>query len=150
MAKGGRQTKSRFSGRLDLFFECEIQYSRSLKSELHGLREAELREAHDGLRQEYSRVAMASYFVELIELVTEPEHAIPELYDLFRRALRYLGEHTPDRRAMEHFENELARLLGIANPEVSAAIAIGRVYHHLPKSRPEMNRLLKSQGKESA
>jgi DNA repair protein RecO (recombination protein O) len=142
VAKGARQAKSRFAGRLDLFFECEIQFSRSRKSELHALREAELHEAYEGLRLDYSRVALASYFVELIELVTEPEHAVPELFDLLRRALRYLSEHPADRRALEHFENELARLLGIANPDVSAAIAIGRVYHHLPKGRQEVIRLL--------
>lgn len=142
VAKGARQAKSRFAGRLDLFFECDIQFSRSRKSELHALREAELLEAYDGLRLEYPRVALASYFVELIELVTEPEHAVPELFDLFRRALRYLGEHPADRRALEHFENELARLLGIANPAVTAAVAIGRAYHHLPKGRPDVVKLL--------
>jgi DNA repair protein RecO (recombination protein O) len=142
VAKGARQAKSRFAGRLDLFFECEIQFSWSRKSELHALREAELREAYDSLRLDYSRVALASYFVELIELVTEPEHAVPELYDLLRRGLRYLSEHSADRRTLEHFENELARLLGIANPNVSAAVAIGRVYHHLPKGRQEVVRLL--------
>jgi DNA repair protein RecO (recombination protein O) len=142
VAKGARQARSRFAGRLDLFFECEIQFGRSRKSELHALREAELRETFDGLRREYPRVALASYFVELIELVTEPEHAVPELFDLFRRGLRYLSEHPADRRALEHFESELARLLGIANPTVSAAVAIGRAYHHLPKSRPELLKLL--------
>ena len=86
---------------------------------------------------------MAAYFVELIELVTEPEHAVPELFDLLRRALGYLSEKGADRRALEHFETQLAQLLGIANPDVSPAIAIGRVYHHLPKGRPELLRLIK-------
>jgi DNA repair protein RecO (recombination protein O) len=142
VAKGARQAKSRFAGRLDLFFVCEIQFSRSRKSELHGLREAELRETYDGLRLDYPRVALASYFVELIELVTEPEHAVPELFDLLGRALHYLSEHPADRRALEHFENQLVRLLGIANPDVTAATAIGRTYHHLPKGRPDVLRLL--------
>jgi DNA repair protein RecO (recombination protein O) len=145
VAKGARQAKSRFAGRLDLFFECEIQFSRSRKSELHGLREAELRETYDGLRLDYPRVALASYFVELIELVTEPEHAVPELFDLLRRAFRYLSVHPADRRSFDHFENELARLLGIANPAVSAAIAIGRAYHHLPGARQEVLKLLKDE-----
>jgi DNA repair protein RecO (recombination protein O) len=117
------------------------------------LREAELRETHEGLRPEYSRVALASYFVELIELVMEPEHAGAGVVRLtLRRALRFLSRHPADRRAMEHFENELARPAWNRESLKSTfgPIAIGRVYHHLPKSRPEMNRLLKSQGKESA
>ena len=43
VAKGARQPKSRFAGQLDLFFDCEIQFARSRKSELHILREVVLR-----------------------------------------------------------------------------------------------------------
>ena len=143
VAKGARQPKSRFAGRLDLFFDCEIAFARSRKSDLHTLREAELREVHAGLREDFVRLALAAYAVELIELVTEPEHAVPELFDLLRRLLRYLGENPANQRALEHFENELARLLGITHPQVSAAVAIGRAYHHLPSSRRDLLARLK-------
>jgi DNA repair protein RecO (recombination protein O) len=139
VAKGARQPKSRFAGLLDLFFDCEIQFARSQRSELHQLREVALREPHEALRLDYPRVALASYFVELIELVTEPDHPAPELYDLLQRALGFLNTQPASRRALLHFENELTRLLGIQGQEgVTAAIAIGRVYHHLPTSRPAL------------
>ena len=150
MAKGALQSRSKFAGRLDLFFECEIQFSRSRKSELHALREVELHDPFDGLRLNYSRVALASYFVELIELVTEPEHAVAELFDLLRRAQRYLSSHTADLRALEHYENELAKLIGISDPRVSAMVAIGRTYHHLPKGRPGLIKLLKKESETAA
>ena len=38
-----------------------------------------LRKPHEGLRLDYTRVALAAYFVELIELVTETDHPAPEL-----------------------------------------------------------------------
>src|SRR5436190_15589107 len=126
VAKGARQPKSRFAGRLDLFFECEIQFARSRKSELHTLREVVIREPHDGLRLDYERVALVAYFVELLELVTEPDHPMPEIFDLLHRALTYLQAHPSSRLALEHFESELVRLLGIQHPEVSSAVAIGR------------------------
>ena len=50
VAKGARQPKSKFAGGLDLFFDCEIQFARSRKSELHILREVALREPHAGMR----------------------------------------------------------------------------------------------------
>src|ERR1700761_6988137 len=53
VAKGARQPKSRFTGLLDLFFDCEIQFARSQKSELHLLREVVLRNPHEGLRVDY-------------------------------------------------------------------------------------------------
>jgi DNA repair protein RecO (recombination protein O) len=138
VAKGARQPKSRFAGRLDLFFTCEINFAHSRKSELHTLREAELIDPHEGLRSDYSRVALAAYFVELIELVTESEHAVADLYDLLSRALRYLSENAASIRALEHFERELVRLLGIEHPQVSPAVAIGRAYHKLPSARRDL------------
>ncbi|MEA3210011.1 MAG: repair protein RecO [Chthoniobacter sp.] len=144
VAKGARQPKSPFAGRLDLFFECEIQFGRSRRSDLHALREVALQNAHEGLRLEYARVAVAAYFVELIELVTEPDHPAPELFDLLQRGFGFLSSHPATARALLHFETELTRLLGIqGQPGVSAAIAIGRVYHHLPPSRAALLKMLK-------
>jgi DNA repair protein RecO (recombination protein O) len=144
VAKGARQPKSRFSGLLDLFFVCEIQFARSRRSELHVLREVDLRETHANLRTEYQRVSLASYFVELIELVTEPEHPAPELYDLLRRAFAHLGEQPASLRALLHFESELVRLLGIQGQlNVTPAVAIGRAYQRLPSTRAELRKSLK-------
>jgi DNA repair protein RecO (recombination protein O) len=142
VAKGARQPKSRFAGRLDLFYECEIQFARSRRSELHALREVALLTAHEGLRLDCASVALAAYFVELVELVTEAEHPAPELFELFQRALAYLNSNPANMRALLHFESELARLLGIQNPAVSAATAIGRAYHRLPSVRGELLRAL--------
>ncbi len=135
VAKGARNPKSRFAGELDLFFDCEIQFSRSRRSELHILRETRLRDPHEGLRTNHERVALAAYFVELLELVTEPGHPAPELHDLLARAFGFLNTHPASRRPMLHFETELARLLGIQNANVTAAVAIGRAYHRMPSSR---------------
>lgn len=138
VAKGARRPKSRFAGVLDLFFDCEIQFARSRKSELHILREVALKNPHEGMRTDHRRVALVSYFVELIEMVTETDHPAPELYDLIRRAFGHLNEHAASRRAMLHFETELARLLGIQNAQVTAAVAIGRAHHKLPAARPAL------------
>ena len=138
VAKGARNPKSRFAGGLDLFFDCEIQFSLSRRSELHILRETLLRDPHEGLRTNHERVALAAYFVELLELVTEPGHPAPELHDLLDRAFGYLNANPASRRPMLHFESELARLLGIRNANVTAAVAIGRAYHRLPLSRASL------------
>ena len=134
MAKGALRPKSPFSGMIDLFFELEIAFVRSHRSEIHTLREAVLRNPFEGLRKDYARVELAAYFVELLELLTEPEHPVPELFDLLRRALGYLENATPERRVLLHFENELARLLGI-HGEGNAHTALARVCHRMPESR---------------
>ena len=135
VVKGALRPKSRFAGVLDLFFDCDISIARSAKSELHTLRETDLREARAGLRTDHRRVALASYFVELIELTTEPEHPAPELYDLLRRAFGFLDQNPAEPRALLHFESELARFLGIAHPTLTPIVAIGRAHHRIPSSR---------------
>jgi DNA repair protein RecO (recombination protein O) len=139
VAKGARRPRSAFAGKLDLFFLDDISYSPSRRSDLHALREALLIQPFEGLRADYLRTQLAAYFVELIELVTEPEHAVPELFDLLLRALGYLDTGRADARAMLHFESELARLLGIHGQDrVTPANAIGRVYHAIPSARPAL------------
>lgn len=138
VAKGARGPKSRFAGTLDLFYHCDIQFSRSSKSDLHSLREAALRDPFAGLRAEYGRLMLAGYFVELLELVTEPEHPALDMYDLLMRALTHLNEKPASLRAMEHFEAELTRLLGIQQAGVSGASSLTRTYHHLPVARRKL------------
>lgn len=139
MAKGARRPKSPFAGKLDLFFDAEISFARSRRSELHTLREVALKNPREGLRKEYRRVQLAAYFVELIELVTESDHAAPELYDLLKRGLDYLDANPPTKKALLHFEAELTRLLGIKDKkESSAARAIGHVAGRLPTGRREL------------
>jgi DNA repair protein RecO (recombination protein O) len=139
VAKGARRPKSLFAGKLDLFFDAEIQFVRSRKSDLHILKELVLREPFEGIRQRYARVQIASYCVELVELVTEPEHAAPDIYDLLKRAFEYLNAGEPTKRALLHFELELVRLLGIQGAaNVTPAVAVGRAYGRLPAGRAEL------------
>lgn len=149
VAKGARQPKSRFAGLLDLFFDCEIQFARSHRSELHALREVTLHEPHECLRTDYHRVALAAYFIELIELVTEPDHPAPEIYHLLQRAFRFLNTNPSSLRALLHFESELVRMLGIqGQPGVTPAVAVGRAYQRVPSARAalvkELTRVEKS------
>ena len=146
VAKGARGAKSAFAGQLDLFFLGEISYVHSSRSELHALREVRLVETHPQLRFDYPRLALAAYFAELIELVTEPDHPVPELYDLLKRALAYLNAHPANQRALVHFEKEVARSLGIHQETTAPATAIARVYHKLPPSRDRLPPLPEREG----
>ena len=143
VAKGARRPKSAFAGRLDLFFEADIQFVRSRRSELHALRELALHATHDALRQSYVRLELGAHFVELIELTSVADHPIPEIFDLLRRALGFLDAHEPSRRALLHFERELALALGIIDDSHADPIrAIQKLTHRLPPGRAELLKLL--------
>ena len=138
MAKGARRSRSPFAGKLDLFYEAEIQISRSRKSSLHTLTEVVLREPYAGIRQNYGRTQTAAYFVELIELCTERDHHEPELFGLLRRAFSYLDANDSSLAAISHFERELARIAGVHDDralKAHPAFALGNLFGKLPMSR---------------
>jgi len=139
VAKGARHPKSAFAGRVDLFIEAEFQWSRSSKSELHGLREVVVEDYRDSLRKSYRDSSMAAYFGQLLELVLELDHPEPEMFDLLKRGLGYLGESGADRRAMTFFENEVVRLLGLGK---GGRARILQSYGRLPTSREHCLKLL--------
>jgi DNA repair protein RecO (recombination protein O) len=138
LAKGALQPKSRFAGSLDLFHSCEITFVRSRTSDLHALRECVLHPEHAPLRPNYLTLSMAAYFAELLELVTEQDHPVPEFYELLHRASSYLAQKAPTRRALEFFEEEVTRLAGIQHPGITAAMSIGRTFHRIPANRREL------------
>jgi DNA repair protein RecO (recombination protein O) len=145
VAKGARRARTPFAGRLDLFFEAEIQIARSKKSDLHTLTELALRDTFAGIRRTYLRTQVAAYFVELIELCTERDHHEPELFALLRRAFNYLDANDPDLRAVAHFETELARIAGVHDMKMlknDPAFALGGLFGKLPVSRKPLLKTL--------
>lgn len=144
MAKGALRPKNAFSGRLDLFLSADLGYVESRRSELHLLREVQVTRHRFGLREAWVRVLAASYFVQLIEQVAERATPVPELFALLTRALDYLESHNPDRRAVLHFERELARALGL--PQLSGGGAnqgLQHAFHLAPAPREKLLDALK-------
>ncbi len=145
VAKGARRAKSPFSGKLDLFFEAEIQIARSRRSDLHTLTEVVLQNPFGGIRTNYLRTQVAAYFVELIEICTERDHREPELFALLRRAFGYLDANDPNLRAVPHFETELARIAGVHDAKrlkADPAFALGNLFGKLPLSRTPLLKIL--------
>jgi len=146
VAKGARRPRNAFAGRLDLFYEAEIQVALSRKSSLHTLTEVVVRNTFPGIRQDYSRTQAAAYFVELIELCTERDHHEPELFELLRRALTFLHLNDPSSKAITHFEKELAKIAGVHTEEQrrTPAAALASLFGKLPVSRAPLLKQLNS------
>lgn len=132
VAKGARRSKSAFAGRLDLFVEANFEWSRSSRSELHSLREVNVTDYREPLRKSYRDSVVAAYFGQLLELVLELDHPVPEMWDLLNRGLDYIQTNGSDRKSFLHFEKEVSRLLGLGQPSQSSLI---QTYGRLPSSR---------------
>lgn len=151
VAKGARRAKSPFAGQLDLFFGGEITFTQARRGDLHPLREVAIRDWREGLRLHYDSTLLAAYCCQLVELAVEPEHSESELYDLLKRALDHLGTAPASVRALRHFENELARILGVAQARLPAESSLRDALGNLPSGRNElMERLSPPSGFDSS
>lgn len=139
MAKGARRPASPYAGKLDLFYSAELVWLPARKSDLHTLKELEVTDFRLGVQATWLRVLCASYFVKLLESVTEQETPVESLFDLLRRALDYLTSHDPTRKAVLHFERELAHDLGVLGEGGTAPItALRQMLHRVPPQREEL------------
>ena len=87
LAKGARRPKSPMRGRLDLFYEDEITFLRSRRSDLHLLNECFLENPHPALRVSVPVLTAASHVCELVDALTVVEDAHPDLFSLLAEML---------------------------------------------------------------
>lgn len=136
VARGARRPASPFAGKLDLFYSAELEWVPAKRSDLHTLREVSVTDFRQGLQSSWLRVLCAAYFVKLLESVAESGTPLESLHDLLRRALDYLTLSEPNRKAVLHFERELARDLGIhGEPGVDPIAALRPMISRMPEQR---------------
>lgn len=137
IARGARGPRSVFAGKLDLFFCADIAFAHSRKGDLHALREVSIISAFDASKSGYAGFHLAAYFAELAGSAAPAMHPAPDIYDLLRRALEYLQKSPASEKALDHFERELCRILGVhdVSGKVTASDALHSLQGKAPKSR---------------
>ncbi len=138
VAKGARSPKSPFAGKLDLFFDAEITWAKARSGELHGLREVSVTDTREAIRREYNAMLLSGYCCRLLEQSVERDHPEPEISHLLRRALDHVAAKGASIRALQHFEQELAKNLGIAQERRQAAPALKEALGGLPPQRAQL------------
>jgi DNA repair protein RecO (recombination protein O) len=113
VAKGARRPRSPLRGKLDLFYEADLSFARSRRSDLHALREVTLRETHAALREDLGWLQQASYAAALIEQTTETETALPTIFALMKSFLQYVSQQPPQPLMIFAFEMKMLRELGL-------------------------------------
>lgn len=114
VAKGARQAKSAFAGKLDLFYLADFSFQRSRRSELHLLREVKLLNPNAEIRRELGYLQQASYAAKLIEVTTEEQTPLPEICELAQAWLAQLTKQPPLPQILFAFEFRLLEHLGLA------------------------------------
>lgn len=118
VAKGARQPKSPFRGKLDLFYRADFSFVRSRRSDLHTLREVALQDTHSAIRKDLAYLQLASYVAALTEQTTEPETPLPGIFALTQGFLDVLPRQRPQPQLIFAFEIKLLGELGL-EPDLS-------------------------------
>ncbi|WP_018968745.1 DNA repair protein RecO [Rubritalea marina] len=137
VAKGARRPKSSFAGNIDLFYLAELQWSESTRSDLHGLRELRVENRFEGLRGDYKKTLMASYFSALVSHVLEEGVCDDAIFDLLKRALAYVSVEEANLKAFDHFEKQLAKCTGVWDGRRRANLALEDAFGKLPILRKQ-------------
>ena len=113
VAKGARRPKSPFAGKLDIFYTADFSFTRSCSSDLHNLREVSLRETRGAIREDILKLQQAAYATAFVELATETETPLPEIFELISAFLKSLCEQKPQPQNVFALELKLLRELGL-------------------------------------
>jgi len=120
LAKGARRPKSPMRGQIDLFYQNEILFLRSRRSDLHLLHECFLENPRAALRSSVPALAAASYAGELVDLITAPEDPAPVVFELLAVTLDALNTAAAPVLLL-WFELQLLRNAGWTPPWTKAA-----------------------------
>jgi DNA repair protein RecO (recombination protein O) len=144
VARGARRPKSAFAGMLDLFYTADIAFSFSRKGDLHTLREVSVRCVFNVSDAGNAGYYLASYFGELAGMAAPSMQPAREVVGLLRRGLNFVQQSPASLRALNHFETELCRILGVYDPkgDVAAIDALASLCGVIPSSRAAALRFL--------
>ena len=92
IAKNSIQSR-RFGGALDLFTASEWSYSEKPGSDLGLLKEAQVRRSFDGVKKDFSRLSLGSFFAEIVMRIAPSSAPCPELFKLLANALAAVEEY---------------------------------------------------------
>ena len=136
VARGARRPKSEFAGTLDLFYGADISFSLSRKGDLHTLREVSVNAVFNVSAAGSAGFYLASYFGELAGIAAPSMQPAHEIFDLFDAGSTFCSNHPPACRALNHFETELCRILGVYDPKgnVAATDALASLCGVIPPS----------------
>ncbi len=121
VAEGVRRIRSRFGGSVQLFSQGRLVYFERPNKTLHRVNEFAPVRAHQLLREDLDRIALASTAVEAVALGVEEAEPAPELYCLLAEALEEIEAAGRPALVLQGFLIHLLRLLGY-RPELSACV----------------------------
>lgn len=127
VAKGARRSKVRFVNCLDHFCLVNLEFNTRGKGDLCFIESGRLIEPYSKMRRDFSAVSVASYAVELAEILFPVGVVAIEMFDLLRNVFLLLEEGGDPRRVRILLEAKVMALGGYA-VDFSRCCRCGRLY----------------------
>jgi DNA repair protein RecO (recombination protein O) len=127
VAKGARKSRQRFANCLDLFCLTRLEYERRREEGLYFLHSGKLIHAFPGLRSDFLALSLASYMIELTEILFPVGVTAKRMFDLLHAALSALHEEKQIDSFRILFEAK-AMTLGGYGIDLSRCCVCGRTY----------------------
>lgn len=127
VAKGARRSRQRFVNCLDRFCLVEMEYGLKRERELCFIHSGRLVNAFAGLRSDFAVLCLASYMIELTEVLFPLEVAEPAMFELLTAAFGRLEKKEDSGRTVAVFEAR-AMSLGGYGVNLDRCCVCGRAY----------------------
>ena len=122
LVKGIRDSRARFGSTLEPFSLNEILfYKRKRGGDLHLVTHVDLVDDFPKVREDLERLGTASYCLELLSELVEPEEPELGIFQLLNDTLIFLSSGASAKRAARIFEVKLLDLLGLM-PEIKNCV----------------------------
>ncbi len=112
VAKGGRKSRKRFANCLDLFCLVDLEYVIRKKGDLCFLYSCKLVHAFPGLRCDFSSLSLASYMIELTEILFPQNVVASGMFEVLKNSLRELEDGRGINEVRTIFEGKTISLGG--------------------------------------
>jgi DNA repair protein RecO (recombination protein O) len=130
-ARAARKSRKRFGSALEPFSGVVVHWQHGKGGTLWDLREVELLDARAGLRSDFELLSLASYGVELIELLLEEGEPQQQIYELLGAFLDFLNDGGDRVAARLLLELRLVYLLGYV-PHLLHCSECLKIFHDEP------------------
>lgn len=127
VAKGARKSQKRFANCLDLFCLTDMEYKLRKKGDLYLLHSCKLVHSFPGLRSNFSVLSLASYMIELTEILFPLGVVDKRMFELLKNSFLTLNEDRRIEPTRLYFEAK-AMALGGYKINLDKCCICGRPY----------------------
>lgn len=128
IAKGARKSRKRFSNCLDLFCLVNLEYEYKRRGDFYFLNSCRLLQSFSGLRSDFLSLSLASYMIELTEILFPPGIATQNIFDLLKNSFFALSNGKNNNATLRIFFEAGAMAFGGYGIDLERCCGCGRPY----------------------